>query len=63
MDAIVDNYRHFVERKVPRHVKLVGWFSLGFVHIYALRTMAARAGESKAKSILAKQQAPIPVKK
>jgi len=60
MDALVDSYRHFVESKIPRPAKLVGWFTLGFVQIYALRTMAKRAGESKAKAILAKQHAVVP---
>jgi len=57
MDAFVDQYRHFVERKVPRAAKLVGWFSFGFIHLYALRTWAARGAEKNAKKILAKQAA------
>jgi len=44
-------------------VKLVGWFSLGFVQLYALRTLAASAGEKKARKILAQQQSGVPAKK
>jgi len=63
MDAFVDSYRHFVERKIPRYAKLVGWFSFGFVHLYALRTWAARGAEKNAKAILAAHNAPPAVKK
>jgi len=53
MNAIVDNYRHFVESKIPRAAKLVGWFSFGILHIYTLRTLAARSTQKDVKKIRA----------
>jgi len=55
MDAFVDNYRHFVESKVPRGVKLLGWFSLGAVQIYMLRSWAASGARKEVTKIRAKQ--------
>jgi len=55
MDAVVDSYRHFVERKVPRGVKLVGWFSLGLVHIYTLRCLASSSAAKQVAKIREQQ--------
>jgi len=63
MNALIDNYRHFVESKVPRGVKLVGWFTLGFVQLYTIRNMALRGAQKEVKKIRAQPEIVKPPKK
>jgi len=53
MNALVDNYRLFVDNKVPRGAKLLGWFTFGVLHIYTLRTLAASSAQKQVKKIRA----------
>jgi len=53
MNAVVDNFRHFVDNKVPRGAKLLGWFTFGVLHIYTIRTLAANSARKQVKKIRA----------
>jgi len=63
MDALVDNYRHFVESKIPRGARLAGWFTLGLVNIYTLRCLAASAAQKKVRKIREQEASGISAKK